>query len=450
MVWPRSPSCSRGSPRLPDAAPQRDDDRYASPLAAELADDVLERFLRYVVIDTQASVESTDYPSSSQQLDLSRLLVDELRAIGLENTELTEHGYVFATLAGTVEDAPTVGLIAHVDTAPEEPGRGVAPIVHRAYAGGPIRLPGDSTQVLDPLELPELAARIGDDIVTSDGTTLLGADDKAGIAEIVAAVAYLARDSVPRATTRIGFTVDEEVGRGTDHFDLEQFGADFAYTFDGSGLGEVEIETFSADQLKLTIRGVGVHPGTAKGRLVNAVKLLADVIAALPRDRLSPETTEGREGFVHPARIAGGTSSATLWLLARDHDDARLAQHVELVRSLAAEVVSREPTASFELVVEPQYRNMRQALDRHPEIVAAAETAIRRAGVEPVRSIIRGGTDGARLTERGLPTPNLFTGGQDYHSLREWASVQDMAAAAATAVELIRLWGEPDRLRRSG
>jgi tripeptide aminopeptidase len=435
---------------LPDAAPQQRGSRYASPLAAELADDVLERFLRYVVIDTQASLESTGYPSTAKQLDLSRVLADELRAIGLDDAEVTEHGYVFATLPGTVEGAPTVGLIAHVDTAPDEPGTGVRPIVHRAYAGGPIRLAGDPGQVLDPAELPELAARVGDDIVTSDGTTLLGADDKAGVAEIVAAVAFLARDTAPRATTRIAFTVDEEVGRGTDHFDLDAFGADFAYTFDGSGLGEVEIETFSADQLKLTIRGVGVHPGTAKGRLVNAVKLLADVVAALPRDRLSPETTEGREGFVHPTRIAGGSSSATLWLIARDHEDEKLAQHVELVRTLAAEVVSRHAHASFDLEVEPQYRNMRRALDRHPEIVVAAEAAIRRAGVEPVQSIIRGGTDGARLTERGLPTPNLFTGGQDYHSLREWASVQDMAAAAATAVELIRLWGEPDRHRRSG
>jgi tripeptide aminopeptidase len=428
---------------LAEAASRNDGVGYAGPLAAELADDVLARFLRYVVIDTQASVESTGYPSSAKQLDLSRLLVEELRAIGLADVELTEHGYVFATLPGTVADAPTVGLIAHVDTSPDAPGTGVRPIVHRAYGGGPIRLPGDPTQVLDPAELPSLAARVGHDIVTSDGTTLLGADDKAGIAEIVAAAAYLARDTAPRAALRVAFTVDEEVGRGTDHFDLDRFGADFAYTFDGSGLGELEIETFSADQLKLTIRGVGVHPGTAKGRMVNAIKLLSDVVAALPRDALSPETTEGREGFVHPGRITGSASSATLVLIARDHDDAKLEEHVALVRRLAEEVVSREPQASFELEVEKQYRNMRGALDRHPEIVAAAETAIRRAGVEPVHSIIRGGTDGARLTERGLPTPNLFTGGQDYHSLCEWASVQDMAAAAATAVELVRLWGEP-------
>ncbi len=428
---------------MAEAASRSDGVGYASPLAEELADDVLARFLRYVVIDTQASVESTGYPSSAKQLDLSRLLVEELGAIGLADVELTQHGYVFATLPGTVADAPTVGLIAHVDTSPDAPGTGVRPIVHRAYGGGPIRLPGDPTQVLDPAELPSLAARVGHDIVTSDGTTLLGADDKAGIAEIVAAAAYLARDTAPRAALRVAFTVDEEVGRGTDHFDLDRFGADFAYTFDGSGLGELEIETFSADQLRLTIRGVGVHPGTAKGRMVNAIKLLSDVVAALPRDALSPETTEGREGFVHPGRITGSASSATLVLIARDHDDAKLEEHVALVHRLAEEVVSREPQASFELEVEKQYRNMRGALDRHPEIVAAAETAIRRAGVEPVHSIIRGGTDGARLTERGLPTPNLFTGGQDYHSLREWASVQDMAAAAATAVELVRLWGEP-------
>ena len=298
--------------------------------------------------------------------------------------------------------------------------------------------------------MPALADKRGHDLVTSDGTTLLGADDKAGVAIIVTAARRLLHDDVPRATARIAFTVDEEVGRGTDHFDLEAFGADLAYTFDGSGLGEVEIESFSAYQLALTIDGVGVHPGSGKGRLVNALKLMSDVIGALPRDELSPETTDAREGFVHPERIAGSASRATLWMIARDHDDEKLEQHVDLVRRIATEVVGREPRASFTLGVEEQYRNMRNVLDRHPQVVEAAEEAIRRAGVEPVRSIIRGGTDGARLTEKGLPTPNLFTGGQHYHSLREWASVQDMAAATATCVELVRLWGEPDRLRRSG
>ena len=418
------------------------DPRYAGPLAEGLGEELLERFLRYVAIDTQSAVDSPTYPSTEKQLDLSRLLVDELHTLGVEDAELTESGYVFATLPGTVPDAPTVGLIAHVDTTPDTPGTGVRPIVHRAWAGETIRLPGDPSQVLDPAEMPALADRRGHDLVTSDGTTLLGADDKAGVAAIMSAVARLVRDDAPRATARIAFTVDEEIGKGTDHFDLERFGADVAYTFDGSGLGEIETESFSAYQLKLTIKGVGVHPGTAKGRLVNAVKLLADVVAALPRDGLSPETTEEREGYVHPMRLAGGTSEATVWFIARDHDDARLEEHVEVVRRLATEIVGREPRASFTLDVEEQYRNMRKVLDRHPEIVVVAEEAIRRAGVEPVHTIIRGGTDGARLTEKGLPTPNLFTGGQHYHSLREWASLQDMAAAAATCIELVKLWGE--------
>jgi tripeptide aminopeptidase len=356
---------------------------------------------------------------------------------------------VFATLPGTVPDGPTVGLIAHVDTSPDAPGTGVAPVVHRGWAGDPIPLPGDPAQVLDPGDMPDLAERRGQDIVTSDGTTLLGADDKAGVAVIMSAAARLVRDDRPRAKARIAFTVDEEVGKGTDHFDLDAFGADLAYTFDGSGLGEIEIESFSAYQLRLTVEGVGLHPGTAKGRLVNAIKLVADVVAALPREGLSPETTDGREGFVHPMRIAGTTTRATLTLLARDHDDEKLEEHVELVRRLAAEIVGREPRASFTVEVTEQYRNMRKVLDQHPEIVDVAEEAIRRAGVEPVHTIIRGGTDGSRLTEKGLPTPNLFTGGQNYHSVREWASVQDMAAAAATCVELVRLWGEPDRRRRS-
>jgi tripeptide aminopeptidase len=418
------------------------DARYAGPLAEALAEGLLERFLRYVAVDTQSALDSPTYPSTAKQLDLSRILVDELRAIGVDDVELTEPGYVFATLPGTVDGAPTVGLIAHVDTAPDTPGTGVRPIVHRAWAGESIRLPGDPTQVLDPSELPALAERVGHDLVTSDGTTLLGADDKAGVAVIVTAVAHLVHDEAPRATARVAFTVDEEVGKGTVHFDVDAFGADFAYTFDGSGIGEIETETFSAYQLKLTIKGVGVHPGTAKGRLVNALKLLSDVVAALPRDALSPETTEEREGYVHPARVAGSASEATLWLIARDHDDALLEEHVDVVRRLATEIVGREPRASFTLDVEEQYRNMRKELERHPEIVDVAEDAIRRAGVEPVRTIIRGGTDGARLTEKGLPTPNLFTGGQHYHSLREWASVQDMAAAAATCVELVKLWGE--------
>ncbi len=415
---------------------------FTCALAEQLAPDVLERFLRYVVIDTQADHAATSYPSRPEQLVLSRLLVDELRGLGLADVELTAHGYVLATVPGTVDGAPVVGLIAHVDTSPEAPGAGVRPLVHRRWSGEPIVLPGDPAQVLDPAEVPALARRVGHDIVTSDGTTLLGADDKAGVAEIMAAARFLLADERPRAPVRIAFTVDEETGRGTEHFDLDAFGADLAYTLDGSGLGELELETFSAYQLRLTIKGVAVHPGSAKGRLVNAVKLLADVVAALPRDTLSPETTEGREGFVHPSRVAGGATQASLWMIARDHDDERLEEHVARVRAIAERIVGAEPRASFAIEIEEQYRNMRGVLDLHPEVVSMADEAIRRIGVEPEHTIIRGGTDGARLSQRGLPTPNLFTGGQDYHSVREWASVQDMAAAAATIVELVRLWGE--------
>jgi tripeptide aminopeptidase len=420
---------------LPDA-------RFTCPLAEELAEGVLERFVRYARIDTQADLDSTTYPSTAKQLDLSRLLVAELTEVGLEDVVLTEHGYVLATLPGTVPEAPVVALIAHVDTSPDASGTGVTPIVHRAWTGEPIVLPGDPRQVLDPADLPELAERIGHDLVTTDGTTLLGADDKAGVAEIMAAVAYLARETHPRSTVRVVFTVDEEVGHGTEYLDLDQVGADVAYTLDGSGLGEIEVESFSAYQVRLHIEGVGTHPGSAKGRMVNAVKLAADLVAALPRDRLSPETTDDREGFIHPTRVAAHGASATVWFIVRDHDDARLEEHLELLRGIADDLQAREPRATIELDVEEQYRNMGRALDERPEVVAAAEEAIRRVGVEPVHTIIRGGTDGARLAERGLPTPNLFTGGQLYHSVKEWASVQDMAAAAATVVELVRLWGE--------
>ncbi|MSO94171.1 MAG: peptidase T [Thermoleophilia bacterium] len=408
-----------------------------------MSDDVLERFLRYVRIDTQGDESSDTYPSTARQLDLSQLLVSELQASGLEEVELTEHGYVFATLPGS-EGAPVIGLIAHVDTTPETPGGGVVPIVHEDYGGGPIVLPGDPGQVIDPAEETALAARVGHDIVTSDGTTLLGADDKAGVAEIMAAVAYLRNTSEPRATVRVAFTVDEEVGHGTDHFDIEAFGAEAAYTLDGSGLGELEIETFSARQVCVTFRGRGVHPGSAKGKLVNAVKLAAEFVASLPQDSLSPETTEGREGFVHPGRISGGVEEASVVLIVRDHDDVLLDEHTERLRVLAEAVVEREPRARVTFETEESYRNMRAEIDKHPRVIAAAEEAIRRAGIEPVRSLIRGGTDGARLSEMGLPTPNIFTGGQSYHSLREWASVQDMAAAAATAVELVRVWAERD------
>jgi tripeptide aminopeptidase len=416
---------------------------FASPLAEELASEVVERFLRYVRVDTQAAYRTARRPSTEKQLELSRMLVEELRELGLEDARLTDAAAVFAGLPGT-DGAPVVGLIAHVDTTPDVLGAGVKPLVHEEWAGGPIVLPGDERQVLDPEKLPELAERVGHDIVTSDGTTLLGADDKAGIAEIMSAVAYLVRHPErPRAPIRVAFTVDEEVGRGAEDFDLDSFGADVAYTLDGSGVGELEVETFSAKSIRITIRGLSVHPGSARGKLVNAVKLASRLVSSLPRDRLSPETTEGREGYVHPHRISGSAEEAIVDLIARDHDDRMLEQHVQLLRGLANRLTEFEPRAFVDIEVLDSYRNMRPYIEENPRVVDAALEAIRRAGVEPRLAITRGGTDGAVLSSQGLPTPNLFTGGQEYHSVREWASVQDMAAAAATVVELAGVWAEP-------
>jgi tripeptide aminopeptidase len=373
--------------------------------ADELRADVLERFLRYVRVDTQSDHASGARPSTVRQLDLSRLLHRELEELGLEDLVLTEEGYVFGTLPGT---GPTVGLLAHVDVSPESS--------------------------------PLLAQRLGHDIVTSDGTTLLGADDKAGVAEIMAAVAYLkSQPELEHATVRVGFTTDEETGHGTDGFDLAQFGADFAYTVDGGEVGEIENESFSAVELKVTFAGVGVHPGYAKGKLVNPIKLAATFIEKLPKDTLSPETTEGREGYVHPHRIDGNAEACTVAFLLRDHDDAKLAEHEALVRRLATET---HPDASFERWL--QYRNMRAKLDVVPYVVEAAFEATRRIGLEPRSEPIRGGTDGSRLTEMGLPTPNLYAGGNEIHSVREWISVQDLATSAAGLVELLKLWAEPE------
>jgi len=431
--------CATSSPASESLAPRAP---FSSPLAEELAGDVLERFLRYVQVDTQGAFRVAARPSTEKQLDLSRRLVEELREIGLTDAELNDGHSVFATLPGTTE-APVVGLIAHVDTTPDVNGAGVAPIVHGSWGGKAIVLPGDSRQVLDPAELPALATRVGHDVVTSDGTTLLGADDKAGIAEIMAAVSFLARTpGRKRAPIRIAFTVDEEVGRGAEGFDLDAFGADVAYTLDGSDLGELEVETFSAASMRVTIHGSSVHPGVAKGRLVNAVKLASDLVLSVPRDGLSPETTEGREGYVHPHRISGNAEEAVVDFIARDHDDALLEQHLALLRELAEQVEVREPRAKVDVEVRQSYRNMRPFIEENPRVVEAALEAIRRAGVEPKLAITRGGTDGAVLSAQGLPTPNLFTGGQEYHSVREWASVQDMAAAAATIVELAGVWAE--------
>jgi tripeptide aminopeptidase len=419
-----------------------DDGRYSTPLAAELADDVLDRFLRYVRIDTQSDDDSTTYPSTAKQRDLGEILARELGELGLEDARIDEHGYVFATLPGA--RGPTIGLIAHVDTSPDESGANVQPQVVR-YTGGDVQLPGDPRSVIRPSESVVLADKVGHEIVTTDGTTLLGADDKAGVAEIMGAVAYLTRHpEIEHAPIRVGFTVDEEVGRGVDHFDIDAFGADFAYTFDGTEIGRIDDENFSASEVRVRIEGHSVHPGTSKGKMVNSVKLAAALIERLPKDRLSPETTEDREGFVHPHRISGGAAETTISFICRDFELAQLREHEQLLRDLAAEVEREEPRARITIEVEDSYRNMKEFLGARPRIVEAADEATRRVGLEPVRSAIRGGTDGAVLSARGLLTPNIYTGGNEYHSVLEWVSVQDMAVSAATAVELAKLWAEPE------
>ena len=419
-----------------------EDGRYSTPVAAELADDVRDRFLRYVRIDTQSDDDSTTYPSTAKQRDLGELLARELAELGLEDAAIDEHGYVFATLPGA--RGPTIGLIAHVDTSPDESGAEVQPqVVH--YSGGDIQLPGNTRSVLRPSESVLLAEKVGHDIITSDGTTLLGADDKAGVAEIMAAVAYLAKHpEIEHATVRVGFTVDEEVGRGVDHFDIAAFGADFAYTFDGAEIGRIDDETFSASEVRVRVEGHSVHPGTSKGKMVNSVKLAAALVERLPKDTLSPETTEEREGFVHPHRIVGTAAEATVTFICRDFDLTKLREYEQLLRDLAAAVEREEPRARITVEVEDSYRNMKEFLDARPRILEAADEATRRIGLEPTRSAIRGGTDGAVLSERGLLTPNIYTGGQEYHSVLEWVSVQDMAVSAATAVELAKLWAEPE------
>jgi len=413
---------------------------YTSPLAEELAPGLLERFLRYVRVDTQSKRDRTKSPSTPGQLDLSRMLVDELRQLGLEDADLDDNGYVMATLPSTTNgNAPTIGLIAHVDTSPDESGTGVEPIVHRGYDGAVLNLPRNGA-VLDPAMLTELAGKEGHDIVTGSGDTLLGADDKAGVAEIMTAVAHLAaHPELPRPTLRIAFTPDEEIGHGATLFDVERFGASCAYTMDGSTIGELQDETFTAAEAIITIRGVEAHPGFATGKMVNATRLAGEILAALPAD-LTPEATADRQGFLHVYEVTGTVGKAVMRVIARDFDDAKLEQHVALLRRTAEEVVGREPRARLDIEVTHQYPNMRTYIEEFPAVVDAAEEAIREEGIEPVRTPIRGGTDGSRLSQMGLPTPNVFTGGHEYHSVREWASVQEMAAAAATVVRLAEVW----------
>ena len=406
---------------------------------------VLERFLRYVRYDTQSDERSATYPSTAKQLVLLRDLVDELKSVGLADATIDEHGYVMATVPPTSPKAnvPTIGFIAHVDTSPEMPGGGVKPIVHRAYDGRDLVLPDDPSVVLRLMDNPALREQFGHDIVTASGTTLLGADNKAGVAEIVTAAAYLvAHPEIPHGPVRIGFTPDEEVGRGTQHFDVGRFGARCAYTMDGSTRGEVEDETFSADAITIIFNGRNTHPGQAKDRMVNAIKLAARFIDRLPHDRLSPETTDEREGFVHPYVVDASVERTAVRLLVRDFEATGLKEKEAFVEKLARDTIAGYPGASLDVIVEESYRNMKEVLDRSPEVVAYAREAVARAGLEVRSRAIRGGTDGSRLSFMGLPTPNIFAGEQNFHSRLEWVSVQDMDKAVEVIVHLCRIWEE--------
>ncbi len=407
--------------------------------------DVLDRFLRYVRYDTQSSEQSTTYPSTDTQLVLLRDLAAELRDLGLTDAAVDGFGYVMATIPATTAklNVSTIGFISHVDTSPEMPGAKVKPIVHRRYDGGDLALPDDPTAVLRLADHPALADHIGHDIVTASGTTLLGADNKAGVAEIVTAAAYLvAHPEIPHGPIRIAFTPDEEVGRGTQHFDVARFGALCAYTMDGGSRGEIEIESFSADAMTVTFHGLNTHPGYAKGRMVNAIKVAAAFIDHLPHDALSPETTGGRDGFVHPYAIQAGVDRTSVRLLIRDFVTAGLKEKAAMLERIARDAAAAYPGARVDVVVEESYRNMKEILDRHPAIAEHAREAIRRAGLEPRTHPIRGGTDGSRLSFMGLPTPNLFAGEHDFHSRLEWVAVQDMEKAVEVIVHLCRVWEE--------
>ena len=405
---------------------------------------VTERFLRYVVIDTQSDPASSTCPSTEKQKDLGRLLVAELRAMGIGDAHLDQHGYVYATIpANTQKKVPVICLCSHMDTSPDCTGRNVKPQLVRNYPGGDITLPGDPAQVIRIAEHPALKDQIGNDIITTDGTTLLGADNKAGVAEIMdAAHALVQNPQIKHGTIKILFTPDEEIGRGVDKVNLKKLGADFAYTIDGESAGTIEDETFSADGVTITIEGVSTHPGFAKGKMEHAIKIAAAIVDRLPKDTCSPETTEGKQGFLHPIGIAGALEKATLGFIVRDFTEAGLKEKEVLLEGIVKDVMKGFPRSTYAIEIKEQYRNMKEVIDRHPEIVDYAIEAIRRAGLKPVRSSIRGGTDGSRLSFMGLPCPNIFAGEHAFHSRLEWVSVQDMERAVQTIVHLAMIWEE--------
>jgi tripeptide aminopeptidase len=405
---------------------------------------VTERFLRYVAIDTQSDPASPTCPSTEKQKDLGRLLARELQAIGLADADLDQHGYVYATIpANTGKRVPVICFCSHMDTSPDCTGKNVKPQIVRDYRGGDIVLPADPSQIIRFADHPALADQIGNDIITTDGTTLLGADNKAGIAEIMDAARFLVQNpQIKHGVIKILFTPDEEIGRGVDNVDLKRLGADFAYTIDGETAGNIEDETFSADGVTITIEGVSTHPGFAKGKMEHAIKIAAAIVDHLPKDTCSPETTAGRQGFLHPIGISGALEKTTLGFIVRDFTDAGLQEKEALLETIVKEVMRDFPRSSYRLEIKPQYRNMKQVIDRHPEIIDHAMEAIRRAGLAPVKTSIRGGTDGSRLSFMGLPCPNIFAGEHAFHSRLEWVSVQDMEKAVQTIVHLAAIWEE--------
>ncbi|RZK58727.1 MAG: peptidase T [Pedobacter sp.] len=402
------------------------------------------RFFKYVQVDTQSDSSSESSPSTSKQHNLARILVDELLGIGVIDAHLDDYGYVYATIPATSNKrVPVICFCSHMDTSPDCSGENVKPIIHKNYNGEDLVLPDDHSIVLKLSEHTDLKNQIGNDIITASGTTLLGADNKAGVAEIMEAAAFLMQNQdVKHGTIKILFTPDEEIGRGVDNVDLKKLGADFAYTVDGETLGSIEDETFSADGVKLTINGVSSHPGFAKGKMESAIKALADILSALPKDKITPEATSGKEGFVHPVSFHGQAEQAETHFIIRDFDDDLLKAHEETLENVVKEVMKSYPNSTYEFKVSEQYRNMKKVLDRYPQIIEYGIEAIKRAGITPKRQSIRGGTDGSRLSFMGLPCPNIFAGEHAFHGKQEWVSVQDMEKAVQTIINIARIWEE--------
>lgn len=406
--------------------------------------EVEQLFTAYVQIDTESDPDSTTQPSTEKQKNLGRLLVNQLQELGIKDAHLDNYGYVYATIpSNSQKNVPVICFCSHMDTSPDCSGQHVKPLVHRHYQGQDLVLPDDPTVVIRRAEHPDLSDQIGNTIITGSGTTLLGADDKAGIAEIMDATRILMQNpNIKHGEIKILFTPDEEIGRGVDKVDLKKLGAAFAYTVDGETAGSIEDETFSADGVTLIIKGVSVHPGFAKGKMQSALKAAGTLLTALPQDRLSPESTSGQEGFVHPVSIQGGVDEARIEFIVRDFDDQNLIQHEQELENFVKQVMQQFPGCSYTLEVKEQYRNMKQVLDEFPQIMEIGMEAIRRAGMEPIRRNIRGGTDGSRLSLMGLPCPNIFAGGHAFHGKQEWVSVQDMQKAVRTILHIAHLWEE--------